>query len=137
MPPIQIERFYNRPIQEVWEIVTDQKHLAKWLMPGNFEPIVGKQYQFNCQPEEECADYVYGEVLNVLPPNSIKFTWNSKHLHNTTVVSFLLEETKGGVTFKIEHEGFAKQDAMACEKHTVGWAHHLNQIEKIGIYEEE
>ncbi|MEO9477554.1 MAG: SRPBCC domain-containing protein [Cyclobacteriaceae bacterium] len=136
MPPIAIEKTYKQPIDEVWKYITNQTYLAQWLMPGNFEPIVGKSYRFDCPPDEnECSDFVFGEILDVQAPHTIKFTWNTAQLHNTTVVTFSLVETNDGVTFKIAHEGFAEQDKIECEKHEMGWAHHQNLIEKIVKHE--
>ncbi|MFY0599632.1 MAG: SRPBCC domain-containing protein [Cyclobacteriaceae bacterium] len=134
LPPIQVERRYQRPIQEVWEIVTNQKYLTQWLMPGNFEPTVGKEYRFDCEPDDDCPDYVFGEVLSVNEPSEIRFTWKSSHICNTTIVSFILEETEGEVVFKIEHEGFVEQDTATYKQHIEGWAHHQSSIEKLEGY---
>ena len=131
LPPIFIEKTYNKPIDEVWKYITDQTYLAQWLMPGNFEAIVGQSYRFDCPPDEnDCSDFVFGEILDVQAPHSIQFTWNTTELNNSTVVTFNLKETDNGVIFNITHEGFTDQDNDVREKHEQGWAHHQGLFEK-------
>jgi len=132
LPPIETKRLYKSPIQRVWENVTSQKKLALWLMPGNFKPEVGHQYYFQCYPaDQECDDKVFGEVLEVIEPNFIKFTWKTDHFKEDTVVSFILNETEDGVLLEIKHEGFSKSNIEEYDKHVSGWEHHLSLLEKI------
>jgi len=131
-PPIQVTRVYQVPILTVWEMVTRQENLAKWLMPGNFKPEVGFQYFFQAKPQgDEWDGKIFGEVLEVDKPNHIKFTWNTTRLNKKTVVTFKLEETTDGVLFKIEHGGFSQIDHLEYQKHTKGWTHHLTSIENL------
>lgn len=131
-PPIQVKRTYQLPIRDVWEIITTQAYLSQWLMPGNFKAELGHSYIFNCEPNDTCGDgKVYGEVLEVNPPHSITFTWNSKDVSQETVVEFKLEESSDGVCFNILHKGFATKDQDAIDAHTTGWNFHQSEIEKI------
>jgi uncharacterized protein YndB with AHSA1/START domain len=140
LPPIQTERFYQLPIQDVWEIITTQKYLTQWLMPGTFKPEVGHQHYFQCFPPTPTKDWdgkVHGEVLKVSEPTFIQFTWNIRNLEQPTVVSFKLEEKENGVLFKIEHSGFTKTDGTEHADHVKGWEHHLTMIEKMGTHEKK
>ena len=132
LPPIQISRTYQRPIDQVWEIVTDQKYLSQWLMPGNFEAKKGKQFRFDCPPDEnECSDFVNGEVLEVEAPKRIQFTWRTASLAYETIVTFLLDQTEEGVNFQILHEGFAEASIEECDKHLTGWKYHQDLINQL------
>lgn len=135
-PPIQAERLYKLSIQQVWNLVTNQENLTKWLMPGNFEPVLGKQFHFQCVPPD--ADWdgkVTGEVLAVDAPNRVQFTWTNSMLKQATVVTFLLEEVPDGVRFSIEHTGFAADDMHQHEQHLAGWEKHLTLTEKLAQHE--
>lgn len=135
-PPIQVKKVYQLPIHEVWEIITSQTYLSQWLMTGNFRPVKGYDYIFNCEPNDDCSDgQVFGKVLDVKAPYSITFTWNSKGISKETTVRFQLEELTEGVCFSILHEGFPVTDAQAIEAHTTGWNFHLSEITKIEHFE--
>ncbi|MGB0390546.1 MAG: SRPBCC family protein [Salibacteraceae bacterium] len=132
LSPIQVEKKYQAPVEKVWEIITTQKYLSQWLMPGNFKAEVGHRYEFLCSPpegEENWDGKVYGVVLEVNSPNSISFTWCNSRLKQDTLVRFILTETESGVLFKVLHEGFGKEDSHEYELHDMGWLHHLAQIE--------
>lgn len=136
-PPILVERLYQLTIQKVWEIITDQKYLAQWLMPGTFKAEQGHSYYFECAPSgDDCDDRVFGEVLKVDKPHSITFTWKTDKLEEETEVCFLLEETANGVLFKIEHTGFAAKSTDHFKSHLKGWAHHQDLIQKNLAHEE-
>lgn len=129
--PINVERYYQCPIEKVWATVTEQQHLAQWLMPGNFKAEKGHQYFFQCTLEEHGWDgKIFGEVLEVKEPYFIRFSWNTGELLKSTIVTFSLEETDQGIRFKIKHEGFAEEDHERHTDHTEGWIEHLTLLEK-------
>ena len=130
-PPIRVERYYQCPIEKVWETVTKQQYLALWLMPGNFKAEKGHQYFFQCSLDEHGWDgKIFGEVLEVKAPYLIRFSWNTQELHKSTIVTFRLEETDQGIRFSIAHDGFAKADQASHAAHAEGWMEHIIALEK-------
>ena len=132
LKPIQTDRVFNLPMKEAWEIVTSQKFLTEWLMPGSFKPEVGHHYHFQCFPPDKSWDgKIFGEILEVDKPNMVKFTWKTSQLNVPTTVCFQLEETEAGVRFSVTHTDFGSQDIIEYEKYVHGWEHHLDLSEKI------
>ena len=41
---------YPHPVERVWRALTDREALAQWLMPGDFEPVLGREFQFRAPP---------------------------------------------------------------------------------------
>jgi uncharacterized protein YndB with AHSA1/START domain len=39
---VELEEFLASPPDKVWKALTDPAQLARWLMPNDFEPTVGK-----------------------------------------------------------------------------------------------
>ncbi len=42
--------FYNQSAEEIWEYLTKAELIEKWLMPNDFEPIVGHEFKFTTNP---------------------------------------------------------------------------------------
>jgi uncharacterized protein YndB with AHSA1/START domain len=58
--------------EDVWLALTDPQALAEWLMPNNFQPIVGRKFRFHVDPMP--GPYPGGsecEVLEVDAPRRI------------------------------------------------------------------
>jgi len=130
-PPIEVEKQYNVSIEKLWDFVTNQEYLTKWLMPGDFKPEVGRAYEFDCGPSDDgcTTNLVFGEVLEVNAPHQIRFSWKNDQMESSTIVTFKLESTDAGALLKIEHEGFNQVDSDQHQSHSGGWVHHLNQLE--------
>ena len=43
---MNLDVIYPYQPQRVWEVLTDSRALAAWLMENNFEPKVGHRFQF-------------------------------------------------------------------------------------------
>ncbi len=41
---VRLERSYPHPRELVWRTLTDRELLAVWLMPSDFEPVVGRSF---------------------------------------------------------------------------------------------
>src|SRR5260370_5600951 len=44
------EVFLPHPPEDVWLALTAPQALAEWLMPNNFEPVVGRKFRFHVDP---------------------------------------------------------------------------------------
>ena len=47
---IKHQIFYPNPVAVVWDYLTQPELMALWLMPSNFKPLVGHQFQFKTKP---------------------------------------------------------------------------------------
>jgi uncharacterized protein YndB with AHSA1/START domain len=101
---------YPHPIDRVWAAVTDPLAIAEWLMPNDFEPVVGHRFQFRTRPQGGWNGIVDCEVLTVVPPRELAYSWTGDAL--STVLRIRLEEIRGGTRLTLEHTGFAGFKAL-------------------------
>jgi uncharacterized protein YndB with AHSA1/START domain len=71
------ERFYPHPPDAVWTALTDPRALAEWLMPNNFEPVVGRIFRFHVDPMPGFSGISECRVLEVDPPKRLSYTWQT------------------------------------------------------------
>ena len=38
-------RVYPHSIEDVWTAITDARALAEWLMPNDFQPVLGSKFR--------------------------------------------------------------------------------------------
>ena len=65
---LRLRAVYPHPVDDVWTALTDPRALAEWLMPNNFEPIVGKVFRFHVDPMPGFSGISECVVLAVEPP---------------------------------------------------------------------
>jgi uncharacterized protein YndB with AHSA1/START domain len=75
MSELRLEATYPHPQERVWQAITDSRALAAWLMPNDFEPVVGHRFTFRTEPAPGFDGIVHCEVLRVEPPRLLSFTW--------------------------------------------------------------
>lgn len=101
---LRFEVFLPHPPEEVWEMLTDSTALAEWLMPNDFAPVVGHEFQFRDKPQPGWDGIVRCKVLEVSPPRRLAYTWMSSAID--TVVEWNLQAETGGTRLVVEHQGF-------------------------------
>lgn len=124
---LELDFQYSTTIEKLWAALTDSKKLEKWVLPNNFEPIVGQQFQFRAQPNEYWDGLIDGEVLIVDEPNVLSYSWasgNEKH----KVVWTLQDLGNGKVKLHLEQTGFSNIHGLNGAKH--GWSAWLGELEK-------
>ncbi len=50
IPAVKMDVFYPYPPERVWQVLTNRRALAAWLMENDFEPRVGHKFQFQKLP---------------------------------------------------------------------------------------
>ena len=102
---ITLTTTYPHSIEKVWKALTDPQAMSEWLMPCNIEPRVGHQFQFQTKPYPGFDGTVHCEVLEVVPPEKLSFSWSGGSLTNT-IVSFRLQAVEEHTQLTFEHQGF-------------------------------
>ena len=46
---------YPHPVQRVWTALTKSSDLSQWLLPNNFEPLVGHRFTFTSNADQHIA----------------------------------------------------------------------------------
>jgi uncharacterized protein YndB with AHSA1/START domain len=104
MSDLLLEATYPHPPERVWRAISNSRALEAWLMPNDFEPVVGHQFTFRTDPAPGFDGIVNCEVLRVDPPRLLSFTWKGGPLD--TVVTFELRPTVEGTRLTFIQSGF-------------------------------
>ena len=107
MAKIEVSKSYPYPIEAVWEALTNSEALGEWLMPNNFEPIVGHRFQFQAEPGLGFDGRVECEVIEVDAPHKLSISWSGGPVKDTRV-SFVLQSIQDGQGTDLHflHNGF-------------------------------
>jgi uncharacterized protein YndB with AHSA1/START domain len=141
MVPDKVEREVqiNAPIEVVWSIVTEPKHIAGWfsdsaeidLRPGGDLVLAWEQ-----------LGSTVAIVERVEPPHAFAFRWVSPEPDRDpdaregyfTLVEFLLRSQDEGTLLRVVESGFAElagsaeENAELAARHTGGWGSFLDKL---------
>lgn len=102
---------YPHPIEKVWAALTDRDALSEWLMPTDFEPEVGHEFQFRTDPGPGFDGVVRCEVLEMVEPRWMRWSWKGGPLD--TIVTFELTPTGESTRLTFRQEGFEGLSGLA------------------------
>jgi uncharacterized protein YndB with AHSA1/START domain len=102
---ITVERTYDHPIERVWAALTSREALAAWLMPNDFEPVVGHEFTFRTHPAPGFDGIVHCEVVELVEPTRMVWSWRGGPIDTT--VTFTLTPLGSRTRFTMRHLGFA------------------------------
>lgn len=105
MADIRYDVHYKQPPEKIWRALTDPKILAQWLMPNNFKPELGHEFEFRSKPVGGWDGIARCKVLEIDPPRHLVYSWGSNKI--ATVVRFTLDPEDGGTWLRFEQTGFA------------------------------
>jgi uncharacterized protein YndB with AHSA1/START domain len=126
---VVIERVYAHAPEKVWRALTESPLITQWLMKNDFEPAVGRKFQFRSDPVPNWDGIIDGEVLVVEPMKRLSYSWATMGL--ASVVLFTLTPTAGGTQVRMEHSGFPADQDAAYKGATYGWQRFLGELEKV------
>jgi uncharacterized protein YndB with AHSA1/START domain len=116
---IRTETFYPHPADRVWRGLTDSEALAAWLMPNDFQPVLGHRFTFRTQPVPPYFDgIVHCEVIELQPPFSLAYTWTGMAGMNTVVrwtLAAASRDGRDGTLLVGVHSGFDLSDPTQLE----------------------
>jgi uncharacterized protein YndB with AHSA1/START domain len=126
---IVIEKELPYPPAKIWRALTEGSLLKQWLLDNDFEPTVGRRFNFKTTPMPQWNGVVDCEVLSVEPNQRLSYTWNPFEGLNTTV-AWTLTPTKTGTLLRMEHSGFRPDQQGARKGANYGWTQFLARLEK-------
>lgn len=123
---LKFEWFFPQEQEVVWECLTTPELVGEWLMPNDFQPIVGHQFEFRSKPQPGWSGIVFCEVLEVRPMTKLVYTWTSGEsrtkLDMSTTVTWVLQPENGGTKLTLEHAGFSGlRNIMVSKVLAGGW----------------
>ncbi len=107
-PQIIIKRTFKHPIDKVWEAITNKEALSEWLMESNdFKLQVGHSFKFKTTPRGNFDGIIDCEIIDIIEPNHLRYSWKAKGMPQPTMVTWQLKELDNGDTFlSLSHNGF-------------------------------
>ena len=103
---ITLDVSYDHPIDKVWRALTDRDALSTWLMPTDFEPEVGRRFQFTTEPAPGFDGIVDCEVLELDAPRLMRWSWRGGPI-DTEVLFRLEPEGERRTRLRFVQSGFA------------------------------
>jgi uncharacterized protein YndB with AHSA1/START domain len=109
---IRLVKDYPHSPEKVWRAVTDPALIPLWTATGaggrteGFATVVGTKFQFIGKPKPGWNGVVDCEVLEVLEPSLLRWSWTDTSSGDTTQVVYRIEPHTGGTRFTYEHTGF-------------------------------
>jgi uncharacterized protein YndB with AHSA1/START domain len=132
---IRHQIFYGHPAEAVWEYLTKPELLSQWLMPNNFQPVVGHEFQFTTKPIPalDFDGIFYCKVREVLPFNKLSYSWiggpGDGKISLDSIVIWTLTERDNGTELQVEHSGFKPVENLALyDAMNKGWLQNMHKI---------
>jgi uncharacterized protein YndB with AHSA1/START domain len=135
---IQHQFFYAHSVETVWAYLTSSELMAQWLMKNDFEPEVGRDFQFKTGPiaSLDFDGIFYCRVLDIDPLKKLSYSWNSGpgsgKITLESVVTWQLEPRENGTQVFLDHRGFAQKENLDFYNGLLhGWVEKLHNIDKL------
>ncbi len=147
-----ITRIFNAPVELVWKMWTEPKHVMKWWGPKDFTaPVckidfrVGGNYH-NCMRSKEGQDFwSTGTYLEIVPLKKIVCTdsfadekGNKVHASELgftgewpleLIVTMTFEDMNGKTKFTLTHSGLPEGEVRSMTG--AGWSESFDKLDKI------
>jgi uncharacterized protein YndB with AHSA1/START domain len=102
---IDLSASYPDGPAQVWAALTSAEALAGWLMPNDFEPVLGHWFTFRTEPAPGFDGIVRCQVLELDPPRRMVWSWAGGPI-DTTVTFTLAPAPGGGTRLRLRQTGF-------------------------------
>ena len=126
---VVIERQFAHSPEKLWRALTESPLVAQWLMNNDFEPVVGRKFQFRADPVPNWNGVIDCEVLVVDPQKQLSYSWGAFGLG--TVVLWTLTPADGGTHVRMEQSGFGANQDAAHKGATYGWQNFIGKLENV------
>jgi uncharacterized protein YndB with AHSA1/START domain len=124
-----IERVFPHPPEKLWRALTENRLIAQWLMKNDFEPVVGRKFQFRFEPVPNWDGVIDCEVQIVDYLKRLSYSWSSLGLDS--VVLWTLTPAEGGTHVRMEHSGFRPDQEQAYQGAKYGWQGFIAAMEQV------
>src|SRR5690242_17870906 len=136
---IVVEDVLPHSVAKVWQVLTAAELLARWLMPNDFEPVVGKRFTFTTKPIGDWDGVVHCEVLEVVPMQRLVYSWVGGSEANPargsrldSTVTWTLQAEGAGTRLRMVHAGFRSPgNDFAYDAMSSGWGRIVARISEI------
>ena len=132
---IVIERDMPHPPEKIWRALTQASLMEEWLMKNDFQPVVGRSFNFRAAPVPHWNGVVDCTVLEIEPNERLSYSWNASGDEAAnglkSVVTWTLTRTNGGTHLRMEHSGFRPKDESNFQGASYGWQRFFGGLERV------
>ncbi len=131
---IKNEWIYEQAHNMVWAYLTQAELIALWLMPNNFKPIAGQEFQFQTNPIPSLnLDGVFHcKVLEIVPVEKLIYSWKGGPgdgiFSLDTIVDWTLTPYGNGTKLTLLQTGFKETNLDIFTSMTNGWQKHIQKM---------
>jgi len=126
---VVIERVFHHSPEKLWRALTESPLLAQWLMNNDFEPVVGRKFQFRAEPVPQWNGLIDCEVLIIEPLKQLSYSWGTMGIG--TVVLWTLSPAEGGTHVRVEKSGFGPNQERNYQGAKYGWQRFFDGLERV------
>ncbi len=127
--------FFPHKPKVVWEYLTQAELITQWLMPNDFQLILGYDFQFKTKllPQFDSDGIFYCKVLEIEPLKKLSYSWkagpgNGK-ISLDSVVIWTLVEKDNGTELQLVQNGFKEIENFSIyTAMNDGWLNNVNKI---------
>ncbi|MDQ2752298.1 MAG: SRPBCC domain-containing protein [Bacteroidota bacterium] len=130
--------FFPFSPQTVWEYLTKPELMEQWLMPTNFEPVVGQPFQFKTKPIQSLGfdGIFYCTVLEIVPLQKLSYSWKGGPGDGTitldSIVVWTLTAKENGTELLLQHSGFTEVENLSIYNGMKeGWLKNMQKMENL------
>ena len=132
---VVIEQVMPHPPEKVWRALTQASLLEEWLLPNEFQPVIGHRFNFRAPSRPGWNGNIDCEVLIVEAHERLTYSWNVLGEQATdglkTLVTWTLTPTQEGTHVRMEQSGFRPDQTQASGGATYGWNKFINGLERV------
>jgi uncharacterized protein YndB with AHSA1/START domain len=124
-----IEREMPYSPEKIWRALTEGRLIEEWLMKNDFQPEVGRRFNFRSTPVPGWDGVIDGEVLVVEPNLRLSYSWETMGMKS--VVVWTLTPTQSGTHIRMEQSGFRSEADANYKGATYGWRKFIGNLERV------
>ena len=125
---VVVEETLAYPVEKVWSALTSAEAISEWLMrTDGFRPEVGARFRMQTGRMSPTG-WVEAEVLELVPPSRMVWSWVPGDGAPPTTVTFELAPQPGGTRLRLTHVGDI--DATIGGLLREGWPGRIDELRR-------
>jgi uncharacterized protein YndB with AHSA1/START domain len=109
---IKHQFFFPNPPEVVWEYLTKAELIEQWLMPNDFQLMLGYEFRFIVKPMPSLNldGIAYCKILEIVPFKKLTYSWKAGpgagEISLDSIVEWTFIPKDNGTELQLVHSGF-------------------------------